>query len=147
MFAHSVQADYNKVTDKGVAAIHGSPNTLVTYVFNEDELDISRANFEFFLQHGLHGKADFVFIFNGETSAWQLVPDLPNVKVVLRDNTCYDMGAHAEVLQKDGLYKRYKQFIMMNGSIRGPFLPAWAKACWTDRFLSMLTDETKVSLE
>lgn len=118
--------------------------TLITYTYYEDDKSINRDNLEFFLKHGLHGKADFVLIFNGETEAWKLVPDLPNVKIVRRDNTCYDMGAHAEVLQRDSLWRKYQRFIMMNGSIRGPFLPSWAEACWSERFLSKITDETKV---
>lgn len=50
-----------------------------------------------------------------------------------------------EVLRKDDLWKRYKRFITMNASIKGPFLPRYAStACWTDIFLSRVTDTVKL---
>lgn len=109
------------------------------------ETDSARRNLEFFLAHALHGAADFIFIFNGETNAEELVPELPNVSFVKRENHCYDLGAFAEVLLEGELYKRYQRFITINASIRGPFLPAWADgACWSDVYLNGLTDEIKV---
>lgn len=105
----------------------------------------ARRNLKFFLAHGLHSEADFVFIFNGETDADSLLPDAPGVRAVRRGNTCYDLGSHAEVLLKDSLWRRYKRFILMNASVRGPFMPAWADGlCWTERLLSKITHEVKV---
>lgn len=118
--------------------------TLITYVYSESPEN--RANLEFFLHHGLHAHADFIFIFNGETDAASLLPSHPNINHVARNNTCYDLGAHAEVLTKDSLWKSYSKFILMNASVRGPFLPHWAEACWSDRFLNKLSDTVKVCL-
>jgi hypothetical protein len=93
----------------------------------------------------LHGAADFLFIFNGETDAHKLLPKADNIKYIHRANDCYDLGAFAEVLLKDDLYKKYQRFITMNASIRGPFLPVWAMgACWSDMYLNLVTEETKV---
>lgn len=119
---------------------------LVTYVYSESEE--SRRNLKFFIAHGLHAQADFIFIFNGETDAPDLLPDVPEVRYVRRNNTCYDLGAHAEVLTDGDLWKRYNKFILMNPSVRGPFMPIWADAiCWTDRLLSKITYEVKVRIE
>lgn len=116
---------------------------LITYVYSESPA--ARRNLEFFLAHGLHAAADFVFIFNGETDADALLPDAPGVRSVRRENTCYDLGSHAEVLLKDGLWRRYGRFILMNSSVRGPFMPAWSYGlCWTERLLSKITHEVKV---
>jgi hypothetical protein len=106
----------------------------------------ARRNLEFFIAHGLHAEADFLFIFNGATNAASLLPDdLPGVRSVHRDNTCYDLGSHAEVLLKDDLWRRYNKFILMNASVRGPFMPTWADGlCWTERLLSKITQEVKV---
>lgn len=105
----------------------------------------ARRNLEFFLAHGLHAGADFVFIFNGETDADSLLPDAPGIRSIRRDNTCYDLGTHAEVLLQDDLWRRYSRFILMNASVRGPFMPAWAYGlCWTERLLSKITHEVKV---
>lgn len=74
------------------------------------------------------------------------MPKKDNIRLVQRPNECYDLGAYAEVLLKDDLYKDYKRFITMNASIRGPFVPYWSEGCWTDMFLSKVTDEVKVCL-
>lgn len=116
---------------------------LILYAYAETAN--ARANFEFFLAHGLHGAADFVFIINGESNATDLIPKEPNFRIIRRKNDCYDMGAYSEVLQKDDLYKKYKRFILLNASIRGPFSPYWANACWSDMYLGRLSDEIKVN--
>ena len=90
------------------------------------ETELSRPNAEFFIRHALHDSADFVFIVNGP--AQLRFPDhLPNVRVVQRDNSCYDLGSHGEVLEANdrALVKKYDKFILMNASVRGPFLPHW----------------------
>lgn len=116
---------------------------LVLYTYAESPN--ARANFEFFLRNGLHGRADFIFIFNGETDAADLLPAEPNIRVVRRENRCFDIGAHGEVLRQDDLWKRYKRFITMNASIRGPFAPMYYPSCWMDAFLGKITDKVKVS--
>lgn len=121
----------------------GHDRPLVVYAYAES--DNARDNLKFFLQRGLHAQADFIFIFNGETDASDLVPkNLENIKVVKRENTCYDIGAFGQILAKDGLWMRYKRFITLNASLRGPFVPVWSNDCWTDAFLSKITDEVKV---
>lgn len=140
---------------------------LVTYVYAES--DHARQNFLFFIKHALHDKADFVFIFNGPSTGFDkngptvdvetLLPNrtvAPHIRVVRRSNDCYDLGAHGEVLTShlrhddgaidDGevLWKRYKKFIVMNASVRGPFFPTWSSDCWTDKFLNKLTDKVKL---
>lgn len=138
--------------------VERSDRPLILYAYAESEN--ARANLEFFLKKGLHGRADFVFIFNGEApEAVRLIPTKrSNVRIVQRDNTCYDIGSFGKVLRSqikvggDGnngkgvpLWHRYKWFITMNASIRGPFLPMWSEECWTDAFLRKVTDDTKVS--
>lgn len=116
---------------------------LVLYTYAESPN--ARANFEFFVRNGLHGRADFIFIFNGETDAADLLPAEPNIRVVHRENKCFDIGAHGEVLRQDDLWKKYKRFITMNASIRGPFAPMYYPSCWMDAFLGKITDKVKVS--
>jgi hypothetical protein len=121
-----------------------SPLPLVLYAYSESET--ARPNLEFFIRHALNEAADFIFILNGQTDAAAIIPNLPNIRVIQRDNDCYDLGAYAEVLQKDDLWKRYAKFIMLNASLRGPFMPYWSDACWIDMYLRKLTEEVKVSL-
>ncbi len=76
------------------------------------------ANAKFFINHALHDRADFVFILNGETTLNNHIPtDRPNVRIVQRDNSCYDLGAHGEVLKANDreVVRKYDKFILMNG--------------------------------
>jgi hypothetical protein len=118
---------------------------LVLYVYSE-RAD-SRKNAIYFIQHGLHARADFIFIFNGETDLDKLLPKhVPNIRIVRRDNTCYDLGAIGEVLRSNNqeLVKKYKRFIFINASVRGPFLPTWSNECWSDLFLNKINDKVKL---
>ncbi|KAL0939761.1 uncharacterized protein CTRU02_206371 [Colletotrichum truncatum] len=120
---------------------------LVTFTYYESVS--ARANLKYFLKHGLHDAADFVFIFNGDTpqgqeKAAKLIPKRNNIKIVERNNTCFDLGATGEVLKKNKMWKKYDKFIVMNASLRGPFLPHWSDSCWSDLFLAKVTDEVKL---
>jgi hypothetical protein len=118
-----------------------SNRPLILYAYSETKE--ARINLEFFIAHGLHAAADFVFILNGPTDATSLIPVTDNVRYVQRQNDCYDLGAYAEVLVRDNLYKRYRKFIMLNASIRGPFVPYWAESCWSDMYLKKVTNHVK----
>lgn len=119
------------------------PRPLILYAFFETE--DSLPNIHFFLRHALHASADFVFIMNGPATV--KIPTLPNVRVIHRRNRCHDIGSYGEVLTKDGLWKKYRRFIMLNSSIRGPFFPSWSSACWSDVYLNKVTAEVKVSTQ
>lgn len=125
---------------------HDKP--LILYAYSESEG--AARNLDFFLRHALHANADFVFILNGESAAAtslikELASKAANVHTVIRPNDCYDLGAYAEVLTYGNLWKNYKRFIMLNASLRGPFIPHWAESCWSERYLNKITDEVKVS--
>ncbi len=157
---------------------------LILYAYFES--DFGRQNLQFFVDHALHGAADFVFIINGPSDVDETIifkegkhgtwsnHDRSNVLVKKRDNNCFDLGAHAEVLNglvggsgwsgssgpidspdklppegQDPKYKRplkerYKRYILMNASIRGPFVPVWSNSCWSDAYLDKVTDKIKV---
>jgi hypothetical protein len=118
---------------------------LILYAYSETPS--SRVNGLFFLKHGLHASADFIFILNGETDFELLIPqDVPNIKIIKRENTCYDLGAYGQVLRSNNseLVRKYKRFILLNSSIRGPFLPTWSKDCWSNLYLDRLSDKIKL---
>ncbi|KAH8598910.1 hypothetical protein B0O99DRAFT_698234 [Bisporella sp. PMI_857] len=115
---------------------------LILYTYFETEK--ARFNLEFFIAHGLHGAADFVFILSGENEAEKIIPKNPNIRYIKRLNDCYDLGAYSETLLRDDLYKKYQKFILLNASLRGPFVPYWAEACWSDMYLKRITDEVKL---
>ncbi|KAK6340616.1 hypothetical protein TWF696_008941 [Orbilia brochopaga] len=115
---------------------------LIIYTYHETEN--SRENVIFFLKHGLHDGADFIFVING---GWTQPLDIPvgeHITVIHRKNTCFDIGANGEVLSRNGLARKYRKFILMNSSIRGPFMPTWSDQCWSDAYLSKLSDTNKL---
>ncbi len=117
----------------------------MVYAFHESETAL--ANARFFINHALHANADFLFLINGPSALEKDIPThLPNIDIRLRENTCYDLGSYGEVLGQDDrlLAKKYKKFILLNSSIRGPFLPVWSRECWTDIYANMVTDTVKV---
>ncbi|KAK7754215.1 hypothetical protein SLS62_003792 [Diatrype stigma] len=123
-----------------------SSRPLIMYAYSETPN--ARSNLEFFLKEGLHDGADFVFVLNGpaEEALWLIrnASASANVEVVERPNTCYDLGAHGEVLRAGGRWRRYARFVLLNASIRGPFIPYWSRACWSDAYLARVTDEVKL---
>ncbi|KAI1213009.1 uncharacterized protein F4807DRAFT_412556 [Annulohypoxylon truncatum] len=122
--------------------LKNSTRPLFTYVYTESPN--ARMNLIFFLSNGLHGAADFIFILNGPTDAANLIPDRTNIQVVSRSNECSYLTAHSEVLRKDGLWKKYNRFIMLNAEVRGPFMPFWSRSCWSDVFIDRITEEIKL---
>ncbi|KAF5585076.1 hypothetical protein FPANT_7657 [Fusarium pseudoanthophilum] len=143
-----VQATFDTTYSKPIIQANEVPKydrPLILYAYAESE--VARANLEYFVVVGLHSAADFVFIFNGETNADSLIPDAPNIRIVHRNNTCFDLGAYGEVLRTDSLWTHYRRFITMNASIRGPFLPYWAQsksACWSDLYLDRINEKVKL---
>ena len=128
---------------------HGSSSakeTLIFYAYHHT--DNALINGRFFLDHGLHDSADFIFILNGEAPEFSnMIPIKDNIRKFQRDNTCMDMGSYGEIIQANNLLsKRYKKFIFLNASIRGPFLPTWSDSCWSTIFTRTITDGMKVSI-
>jgi hypothetical protein len=151
---------------------------LILYAYFES--DFARRNLEFFVDHGLHAAADFVFILNGDTDVDKKIIfkdedeetkkkrkwARDNITIKKRDNSCFDLGSHNEILNgprggkgwigvdgdipepndqdKKPLKEKYSRFILMNASIRGPFVPPWSDSCWSDAYLSKVTPKVKV---
>lgn len=121
-----------------------SHSDVVIYVYAHSA--IANENFAFFLRHGLHDAADFIFVFNGDDGGVaEQVPQQPNIRIVKRENTCFDLGTHGVILKDpDVLRKQYQRFILMNASVKGPFIPHWSHDCWSSLFWSPLNDKTKI---
>lgn len=119
---------------------------VLLYVYYEQS-DAKR-NLQFFVDHALHDHMDFVFIIQGDTLTVD-IPVRPNIKIIHRENNCYDLGAIGSILSANGheIRKRYEKFVLMNSSVRGPFFPHWARmqgTCWSNLFLQPLTGLTKL---
>ena len=84
---------------------------------------------------------DFLFISNDK----KVNVSLPSyVKLIKRDNVGYDFGAWSDGLLTDNLYKKYNNFIFVNSSVSGPFLPEKYEGKWTDIYLDGLKNNVKL---
>lgn len=124
------------------------PVNTAVILYAYDETPINKINLLFFVEHGLHNNADFVFILNGPTTIEKMIPRAENIKILRRPkNACYGIGVYGQALKANqGLdYKSYKHFIMLSSEVRGPFVPHWSSACWSEAYLSKVTEKVKVS--
>ena len=70
----------------------------------------------------------------------------PRVHVVVRENVGFDMCGSKLVLER-GLAARpgtYTHVVLMNGSVRGPFLPTYVAGSWIDAFQQFLVDGVRL---
>lgn len=121
------------------------PKTIIIYTTN-----VFNDNMDFFIKHGVKERndVDFLFVINGPDTI-----DLPkynNVKCLNRKNGGRDFGgwSHGLFMKIDDqyLYQKYEKFILINSSVRGPFLPVWAKDIdWIKVFTDLLTDNVKLA--
>ncbi|KAI1096479.1 hypothetical protein F5B19DRAFT_488438 [Rostrohypoxylon terebratum] len=129
-------------TNHGNISLNEPTRLLFTYVYTESPT--ARVNLVFFLDNGLHGDADFIFILNGPTDVADLIPSRDNIQVIPQSSVCSDLIAHGGVLRKDDLWKNYDQFIMLSSAVRGPFMPFWSRGCWSGVFLNRITENVKL---
>lgn len=126
---------------------------LVIYVWVDTDVS-SLGNLEFFIRHGVHRSqpADYYFILQNvnkipvNTSALPSLP--PNAHYIQHENECFDLGTYGWFLSSNIVdITKYKYFVLMNASIRGPFLTAYFPSdlfWWFDVFTRLLTDEVKL---
>jgi hypothetical protein len=72
--------------------------------------------------------------------------DAPRVHVVVRENSGFDMCASRIVLER-GLAARpgtYTHVVLMNGSVRGPFMPSYTTLTWVDAFQQFLVGNVRL---
>ena len=73
----------------------------------------------------------------------------PNPALLLRkENVGMDIAAHNITimhLQQQGIMTRYKYFVFLNSSVKGPFFPSWLPSNWrwTNGFTDRLTSSVK----
>mmetsp|Transcript_11033 Transcript_11033/g.36877 ORF Transcript_11033/g.36877 Transcript_11033/m.36877 type:complete len:318 (-) Transcript_11033:30-983(-) len=125
---------------------------LVLYAYHENA--DSRENIEYFAKHGLSHEfngAHNVFVLNGphtiqaHTATWR---SLPHVAVLERSNTCYDFGAWGVGVEvaREKWKAKYTHYIILNASVRGPFLPLYARGDWWRVFVDQLGGASNVGL-
>jgi hypothetical protein len=112
--------------------------TLVAYVLHE-----YNSRVQAFLHNGIFkdDNVDFIIICNNKKI---FLPEIDYIKVIKRDNIGFDFGGWSEGIMTNDLYKNYDNFIFVNSSVIGPYLPSYYKGKWTDVYLQGLNDKVKL---
>ena len=126
---------------------------LVVYAYNE--VPWHAQNLKFFIDKVVKPPnpedkfdIDYVFVINGYNLTID-IPIYPNVLVLKRDNSGLDLcgwkvGIDNKYISQKGT--AYKYYILMNASIRGPFLPNYIKfSQWPLPFLTLLDEQVKLA--
>ena len=113
--------------------------TVVVYAYHD-----LNTNVKFFADHGVFESTsvDFVFVCNGDSRL-----NLPNANVseINRHNIGMDFGGWSDAIFGLNLRDRYDHFILVNSTVRGPFLPPWCPVKdWTGLFTRLIDFETKL---
>jgi hypothetical protein len=111
--------------------------TLVIYVFH-----VLNKNVLYFLQNALFEDENVTFLVVCNSHIKISLPSY--VKVLNRENIGYDYGGWSYGLLTDNLYTTYDNFIFVNSSALGPFIPSYYKNKWTDIYINGLTDNVKL---
>ena len=107
--------------------------TLVLYVFHEyNDLVQSFINKAIFKDDNI----DFMIICNNLNYKLDNLPDYVIYKN--RENIGFDFGGWSYGLLMDDFYKKYDNYICVNSSASGPYLPETYKSKWTDFFINGL---------
>tara|TARA_R110002073_G_scaffold127773_2_gene273153 strand:+ start:6772 stop:7512 length:741 start_codon:yes stop_codon:yes gene_type:complete len=110
---------------------------LVLYVFH-----IYNERVKIFIENCIFNdkNVDFIIISNNKKDF-----EAPEyVKKIFRENIGYDFGGWSEALLINNLYKNYDNFIFINSSVVGPFLPSYHEGKWTDIYLNGLKNNVKL---
>lgn len=124
-------------------------DTLVVYIFSNTDPEYIE-NLRFFAQFGMQqgDGCDYVVVVQEDGKELPALPQLPpNARYLRHPNQCYDWGTIGWVFamgQADP--QQYKYFIFMNSSVRGPFIPPYAKNStrWQDLLINKLSDRVKL---
>ena len=113
--------------------------TLVLYVFHDYNERV-----ESFIEKAIFkdDNIDFMIICNDLDYKIENLPDYVIYKN--RKNFGFDFGAWSYGLLIDDFYKNYDNYICVNSSAVGPYLPENYKGKWSDFFINGLKDDVKL---
>ena len=110
------------------------------------ETPVSSYNLSFFVKKELlyRDNIDYLIVINGEICSVE-IPQLPNLKIIRRENTGYDFGAHSVALENIKTNnKNYDYYFFINSGVIGPILPHYFKSHWTEIFTNKINDDVKL---
>lgn len=119
------------------------PKTLVIYQYYEAS-PTYRQNLEYFLGHGYRGDLEYVIVISGGCTVE--LPTRSNIRYEFVPNSQFDYGAIAFVLNHTVQHElhKYRNFVFVNSSVGGPYLPSYWNTSWVDPFLDLLVGDVKL---
>lgn len=117
-----------------IASADTEKRTCVLY-HHFDSGQTSQENLAHFLEFGTRTRAD-IYISVVAPAIVKLPPG-SNVQVIAVPNHNFDYGGLCELLTSHVDVNQYGFFIVLNSTVRGPFLPARSQADWIDEFLRL----------
>ncbi|KIY96554.1 hypothetical protein MNEG_11409, partial [Monoraphidium neglectum] len=138
----------------GGAVLRGSRREVVVlYVFAYTDPEFLD-NLKYFVKEAVErdpGVCDYVIAVqrsHGQLDPSLLPPLPPHARYVFHENVCYDWGTFGWLLMGSGHVdpRRYRYFFFINSSVRGPFMPPYARGLlhWAEPFLSRLDASVKL---
>lgn len=114
-------------------------NCVIYHYFESDPE--YRNNLLHFLRFGYRRDLDFYFVVAGPSTVQ--IPAAANITVTEIENRNYDFGGYGFAATNIVPLDHYDNFIFLNSSVRGPFLPAYVHS-WTKPFLSQLVNDVGI---
>lgn len=127
----------------------GQADTLVVYIYSPTDPEYEN-NLRHFLRQGVSegDGCEYVFIIQQVTEPRHMLPLLPrNGRYLYHENDCFDWGSFGWAIREGHIEpERYRYVIVVNSSVRGPFLPSyWPRDVhWTRILTSRLTGDIKL---
>lgn len=127
-------------------------HTLVIYIAGYSDAEALN-NVAYFMRHGIKENDGAHYLIAIEQDYYldtvELFPThLPsNVEIVQTQVKCYNWGTLGWVLKSRGDVGRYKKYVWLDSSVRGPFLPNYIEATglrWHQLLTGMIDETTKL---
>jgi len=111
-------------------------NDAVLVIYHYYEKDQSYIdNFLHFIQFAYRPELNYLIVIAGITSIE--LPQAGNITYFYAKNQNFDYGGYAQVIKDLKFEKNYANFIFVNSSVRGPFLPAHSQKIWANNLLEL----------
>ncbi len=114
---------------------------VIYHFFEKDQSYID--NFCHFLRFTYEPHQDFLIIVAGTHS--MDMPHAPNIQYFHVANQNFDYGGYAKAIKALAFEKFYDYFVFVNASVRGPFIPPYAKVSWLEALLALLTPQVGIA--
>ena len=114
-------------------------NDAVLVIYHYYEKDQSYIdNFLHFIQFAYRPELNYLIVIAGSASIE--LPQASNIAYFYAKNQKFDYGGYAQAIKDLKFEINYANFIFVNSSVRGPFLPPHSKKAWSNHLFDLCSD-------